>query len=112
MWLPLPAEVDTLIMNSRRRPQASAPAARGRNTPPIGSRIAASGALIVFLATLAGIVLFSTKNGLFVVVSLLFTSLGISAVWIAATNRRSRWWAGVEAVVLVGSAIASLVGYR
>ena len=64
---------------------------------------------MVSLATLVALILLTTKNLLFVVASTLFVSLGISALWIAATNRRFRLWAAVGAVLLVGAAVASLV---
>lgn len=65
--------------------------------------------MAVFVATLVAVILLTTRNVLFVLASTLFVSLGISALWITATNRRFRWWAGTAAVLMVGAAIASLV---
>src|SRR5271166_3946606 len=77
--------------------------------PPTRSRIAAAGALVVSLVTLVALILLTTKNLVFVVASFLAATLGISALWIAATNRRFRWWATVAAVVLVVGTVAILV---
>jgi len=77
--------------------------------PPFGSRIAAGGALAVSVATLAILAAFTAKDLLYVAGSLLAGGLGISALWIAATNRRFRYWAATAAVLLVGAAIAVLV---
>ena len=51
---------------------------------------------------------FTAKNLLYVFGSLLAGALGISALWIAATNRRYRWWAASSAVLLIGGAVVVL----
>ncbi|MGO8873506.1 MAG: diacylglycerol/lipid kinase family protein [Acidimicrobiales bacterium] len=85
-------------------------AARGRQgAPPLGSRITAGGALAVSVATLALLAFFTATNLLYVLGSLLAAGLGISALWIAATNRRFRYWAATAAALLVGGAIAVLI---
>ncbi len=98
-------------MNNKRQRNHQTTDHPGENpgAPPTRSRIAAAGALVVSSVTLVALILLTTKNLVFVVASFLFASLGISALWIAATNRRFRWWAGVGAVLLVGAAVASLV---
>jgi hypothetical protein len=60
--------------------------------PPLRSRIAAGGALAVSVATLATFAIFTATNLFYASGSLLARALGISALWIAATNRRFRWW--------------------
>lgn len=92
----------------RRSHTTDHPGARA-GRPPTRSRIAAAGALAVSLATLGALIILTTKNLLYVVASSLFASFGISALWIAATSRRFRLWAGVNAVLLVGASIATLV---
>ncbi len=100
---------------SKERPRRAAPGstpAVTRNSPaapPFGSRVAAGGALAVSVATLTILAAFTAKNLLYVSGSLLTGGLGISALWIAATNRRFRYWAATSAVLLVGGAIAILV---
>ncbi len=80
-----------------------------RGTPPLGSRIAASSALLVFAGTLTLLVLVTIRDWPYVLTSVAAGALAISALWIAATNRRFRWWAAVAAVCFVGAAVASLV---
>jgi diacylglycerol kinase family enzyme len=65
--------------------------------------------LAVFLVTLAVLIVFTAGNLLYVLASLFGGTLGISALWIAATNRRFRWWAAAAAVLLLGAALASVV---
>lgn len=77
--------------------------------PPFRSRVAASAALGVSLATLAVLVFFAAHDALFVLISLVCSALAISMLWIAATNRKFRWGAAGAAVILVAGAIASLV---
>ena len=102
MWLAVPAEGDTADHEQSETSPSLGARGRGRNTPPIGSRIAASGALMVSWSRWRQLLSFPQENGLFVVASLLLISLGISAVSIAATNRRFgggpgpelwSWWA-------------------
>ena len=89
--------------------RTAAPIHRGPDAPPFRSRIAAFGALVVCAATLGALTFQTTMNVIFVVASFLFSALGISALWIAGTNRRFRWGAGAGAVLLLGLAVASLV---
>lgn len=77
--------------------------------PPIKSRIAAGGALLAFGVAVVVLVIFTARDLPYVMVALAAGALGISAMWIAATNRRFRWWAAVGAVVLVAAAVASIV---
>lgn len=77
--------------------------------PPIGSRVAAGLALLVFLATLALLVLVTVSDWPYVLASVAAGGLAISALWIAATNRRYRWWAAIAAVCFVGAAGTSVV---
>jgi len=79
------------------------------NRPPVESRIAAGGALLVFGVACLVLVVFTARDLPYVLASVLAGALAISALWIAATNRRSRWWAAVAAVVILAAAIASLV---
>ena len=55
------------------------------------------------------LIVFTDQNLLDVTVALVTGTLAISALWIAATNRRFRWWAGGAAVVLVGVTLGSLI---
>jgi diacylglycerol kinase family enzyme len=89
--------------------RASAVAGGRADAPPIRSRIAAGSALAVSVATLVVLIVFTAQNLLYVLGSLLAGALGLSALWIAATNRRFRWWAGAAAVLLVGGAVAILL---
>jgi len=75
----------------------------------MGARVAAAGSIVVATATLATLALLTARDLLYVTGSLLTGALGISALWIAATNRRWRWWAAVAATLLVGGAVAILV---
>ena len=77
--------------------------------PPLGSRIAAASALTVSAVTLAILVVFTARDLAYVLGSVAAGSLGISALWIAATNSRFRPWAAAAAVVLTAAAVASLV---
>ena len=88
---------------------ASAPSDKRSDVPPIESRVAAGGALVVAVATLVVLIVFTARNLPYVLASVLAGALGISALWIAATNRRYRWWAAGSALLLVGAAVASLV---
>jgi diacylglycerol kinase family enzyme len=74
----------------------------------MGSRVAAGGALAVFFATLMVLIVLTARDPVYVLASLVAGALGISALWIAATNRRFRWWAAAAAVLLMGGAVASL----
>lgn len=77
--------------------------------PPLGSRIAAASTLTVSAVTLAILVVFTARDLAYVLGSVAAGSLGISALWIAATNSRFRPWAAAAAVVLTAAAVASLV---
>ena len=77
--------------------------------PPIGSRVAAACALIWSVGALLTLVIFTARNLLYVVSSLIAASLGISMWWIAATNGRYRWLAAAAGVVFVGLVIFILV---
>ncbi len=100
-------------MATRRSEVARKPGSRaGENqlsAPPLGSRIAAASALTVSAVTLVILVAFTARDLAYVLGSVAAGSLGISALWIAATNRRWRPLAAVAAVVLVAVAVASLV---
>ncbi len=99
-------------MSSEHRPEARAGAAASPTrpgVPPFGSRIAAGGALAVSIATLAVLAVITAQDLLYALSALLAAGLAISALWIAATNRRFRWWASAAAVVLVGWTVATLV---
>jgi hypothetical protein len=58
---------------------------------PMRSRIAAGCALAVSVATLVVLIAFTAQNLFYVLASLLAGALGISALWIAAIDRRFRW---------------------
>jgi diacylglycerol kinase family enzyme len=77
--------------------------------PPIGSRISASGALVFSLATMVVLIVFTARNLPYVVAALLSGSLAVSSLWIAATNRRFRWWASASTVLFVAGVVASLI---
>ena len=77
--------------------------------PPIGSRIAAASALAVSVVSLVVLIAFTARDLRYVLTSVFAGALGISASWIAATNRRFRWWATAAALLFVGGAVASLV---
>ena len=81
---------------------------RPTDAPTVGSRVAAGAALLLAIGALVVLAVFTAKNLLYVSGSLLAGGLGISALWIAATNRRYRWWAASSAVVLVGGAVVIL----
>lgn len=78
--------------------------------PPVWSRISAIGALVVSLATMVLLVIFTARNLLYVVAVLLGGGLAISALWIAATNRRFRWLASAAALLFVAGTVASVTG--
>ena len=81
----------------------------GVDRPPPWSRIAAVAALAVSVATMVVLIVFTARNLLYVAAALLSAGLAISALWIAATNRRFRWWAAGAAVLCVAGMVASLV---
>ncbi len=68
------------------------------------------GALVVVLATLAVLVFFTAQNVPYVLAALVSGGLTVSALWIAATNHRFRWWAAGLAVVCAAGTVASLIG--
>ena len=76
--------------------------------PPVSSRIAAIGALLVSLATMVVLIIFTARNLLYVVAALLGGGISISAIWIAATNKRFRWLATAAAVLFLAGTVASL----
>ncbi len=78
------------------------------DAPPFGSRAAAGAALAFSIGALIVLAAFAAKNLLYISGSVLAGALGISALWIAATNRRYRWWAASSAVLLVGAAVVIL----
>ena len=97
-------------MTAKRSERAGGPESQaGGTAPPLGSRIAATSALAVSALTLVVLVVFTARDLVYVLGSLTAGSLGISALWIAATNRRFRLWAAAAAIVLVAAAVASLV---
>jgi diacylglycerol kinase family enzyme len=75
----------------------------------LASRFAASGALVVSAATLAALVVFTARDLRWVLGSVLAGGLAISALWLAATNRRVRWLAAIAALVFAAAAVASIV---
>jgi diacylglycerol kinase family enzyme len=77
--------------------------------PPVRSRIAAGASLIVTIATLLLLAIFTAGNLLYVLAAVVCGLLGISLLWVAATDQRFRWWAAATAAVFVGGAVASLV---
>ncbi len=96
---------------SRRAREQVAEAPRERsNRPPIESRIAAGGALLVFAAAILVLIVFTARDLPYVLTSVLAGGLAISTLWVVATNRRLfRWWAAAAAVVFLAAAMASLV---
>ena len=75
--------------------------------PPAWSRIVAIGALTVFGATMVVLIIFTARNLLYVAAALLASGMSISALWIAATNKRFRWLATAVAVLsLVGTVVS------
>jgi len=89
----------------------SAPAAvhSRLGVPPLGARIAAGGALAVTGATVVVLAVLTAQNLVYFVGAIVTGTLGISALWIAATNHRFRWWATTVAVVLVVGTVVILV---
>jgi diacylglycerol kinase family enzyme len=77
--------------------------------PPLRSRAAAGTALIVTVATLCLLIVFTAQDGLYVLAALACGLAGISALWVAATDRRFRWWAGAGGIISIAGAAASLV---
>ena len=98
------------MVDGRLPPAMGCPRTHGASrTPPVWSRIAAVGALVVFAATLVVLIVFTARDLPYVVASVLAGGLAISALWIAATNRRFRWWGAMAAILLAVGAFASLV---
>ena len=77
--------------------------------PPIVSRVAAIAALVFSTGALVAVVLLAGSHVGYLLAALAAAALGLTATWIAATNRRWRWWAAAAGAVLVGGAVASLV---
>ncbi len=77
--------------------------------PPLRSRFAAGASLMVALATLALLAVFTAENLLYVLASLVCGLLAISTLWVAATDHRWRWWAAPAGAIFLAGAIASLV---
>ena len=80
-----------------------------RVAPPLRSRMAAAAALLLAVAALCLLVVFTAGNLLYVLAALVCGLLGISTLWVAATDQRLRWWAAAAAVIFVAGAVASLV---
>lgn len=76
--------------------------------PPFRSRLSATVSLVVVTATLVLIGL-TARELVYVILALVAGTLAVSALWIAATNRRFRWFAAAGAVACVGGSIAALV---
>ncbi len=93
----------------QRGPGTSAAASSPHPGPPPGTRIVAFGALAVSVVTLVVLVVFTVRDWRYVLGSVLAGGLAISALWVATTNRRFRWWAAVASILLVVGAIASIV---
>ena len=90
---------------------ATTPAATNESMrPPMWSRIAAIGTLAVSLATVLVLIVFTARNLLYLVAALLGGALAISALWIAATNKRFRWLATATGVLFVAGTVVSLTG--
>ena len=96
-------------MTIRGRAKRTGPADEPSDAPPVGSRVAACCALLVSAGTLTVLIVFTARDLPYVLASLAAGALAISALWISATNRRSRYWAATAAVLLVAAAVASLV---
>ena len=74
-----------------------------------GWRIAAGGALVVTCATVVTLAVLTARNLIYFVGAILTGTLGISTLWIVATNRRFRWLTTTAAVLLVLGTVAILV---
>ncbi|MGA3217157.1 MAG: diacylglycerol kinase family protein [Acidimicrobiales bacterium] len=98
-----------MVARQQSREPGSQAGGEQLTAPPLGSRLAAASALAVSALTLAFLVVFTARDLAYVLGSVAAGSLGISALWIAATNHRFRLGAAVSAIVLVAAAVASLV---
>jgi len=78
-------------------------------SPAIGSRIAAGFALVIYVATVVVLAVFTARDLPYFLSSTVAGALATSALWIAATNRRFRWRAAAATALLIAAAIASLV---
>ena len=79
------------------------------NAPPVSSRRAAAGALVVSAVTLVALVVLTAGDLLYGLASLLAGALGITALRIGVTNHPFRRMAGAGAALFVGGAVACLV---
>jgi diacylglycerol kinase family enzyme len=83
----------------------------GGGAPPPGSRLSALAALVVLAASLALLVVFSVRHLGYLLVTVVAAVLAVAALWVALTNRRWRWPAGLAAgALLVGTVAALLAG--
>lgn len=99
-----------LSRRDRQRPERPDRAGAGGHAskPSIGSRMTAGGSLVAFVATLV-LIGFTVRELAYVLVSLIAVALAISALWIAATNRRFRWISAAAALACVGGSVTALV---
>ena len=99
-------------MATERTEPLSVPAAvhSRLGAPPLGARIAAGGALAVTGATVVVLAVLTAQNLLYLVSAIVTGTSGISALWVAATNHRFRWWTTTVGVVLVVGTVVILVG--
>jgi len=77
--------------------------------PPIGSRMAAGGAILVAGATLVAFVVLTAASLLYAAGVVLASALAISTAWLATTNRRHRAVTVPATFALLGASIAILV---
>jgi hypothetical protein len=63
----------------------------------------------VCLATVSALALFTVPELGYLLAAMFCTGLSVSALWILATNRRARPWAGAGAAVFVTGSVACLV---
>lgn len=75
--------------------------------PPPWARIAAGGALLLAGGDLALLCVYGARHLWYLLAAVLAAGIGISAAWVALTNRRWRWLALVLAVTMMAGSIAA-----